>query len=124
MNEKRPLIVTFIADISFLGAVLSILIMLFPELFARFGFHVSPLPIFSESIMMVLLPVVLLIAALGFLKLKAWGYWLLVAYNVSYLAVSIIWGIQNEHLFSITTFFELLFIIPTKRYFDKKLSVI
>jgi DMSO/TMAO reductase YedYZ heme-binding membrane subunit len=121
MNKNRPFIITFIGDISFLGALLSIVISLFPSFSERFGISTIPLPLFSAGIMQVLLPLILLIASYGFLRLKRWGYWTMITYSTFFLLVYIIWCLQNKHLFLSTnfmlTFMELIFILPTKKYF-------
>ena len=126
MNEKRPLIITFIGDISILIALLSILTFIFPNYFEKLGFHINPLPVFSDGIMNILMPIVLLIASYGYLKLKRWGYWLLVIYNVFFLLVNITYWSQNKQMFIsmgfISTVLELIFIIPTRKYFIKNVT--
>ena len=105
MNKNRPFIITLIGDISFFGALLSIVISLFPDFFKfsnssqQSGFHVIPLPFFSHGITQILLPIILLIAAYGFLRLKRWGYWLMIIYTMFFLIVSIIWCQQDRQLF-------------------------
>ncbi|MCY6485445.1 hypothetical protein OW763_14015 [Clostridium aestuarii] len=125
MSKNRPFIITFIGDISFLSALLSILLsiasLLSPGFLERHNFSTIPLPIFSHHIMQILLYIILLIASYGFLKLKIWGYWLMITYNTFFLLVNIIWGLQNKQPFISTnvmmTFIELIFILPTKKYF-------
>ncbi|MGH4121415.1 MAG: hypothetical protein ACREV6_00455 [Clostridium sp.] len=127
MNKNRPFIITLIGDISFLGALLSIVISLFPSFSERFGISIIPLPLFSAGIMQVLLPIILLIASYGFLRLKRWGYWLMIIYSIFYLVVYIIWCQQNKQLFLsqnvIMTFIELVFILSTRKYFSKKIFI-
>jgi hypothetical protein len=127
MNKNRPFIITLIGYISFLGALLSIVISLFPSFSERFGISIIPLPLFSAGIMQVLLPLILLIASYGFLKLKRWGYWLMIIYSMFYLVVYIIWCQQNNQLFPsqnlVMTFIELVFILPTRKYFGKKIFI-
>ncbi|KAJ49223.1 hypothetical protein BD780_000890 [Clostridium tetanomorphum] len=127
MNKNRPFIITFIGDVSFLGALLSILIALLPSFAERLEVSVIPVPFFSEGITQVLLPIILLIASYGFLKLKRWGYWLMTTYTIFFLLVNIIWYLQNKHSFHspnfILKFIELIFILPTKKYFyEEKIS--
>jgi len=121
MNEKRPLIITFIGDISFLIALLSIIIAVLQNFSVKFGFHIVPFPIFSEGIMKILLPITFLIASIGFLRLKRWGYWLMIIYNTFFLLVIIFWWLQNEQIFIsmsfVSTVIALIFIIPTRKYF-------
>ena len=126
MNEKRPYIVTFIGDIFLLSAILSLIIVIFPDFIAKLGFHMMPIPIFSVRIMSILLPTIALIASCGYLRLKKWGYWLIVIYCVFFLVVNIIWCLISKQLYLSLNFIfiliELIFIIPTKNYFDKKIS--
>ncbi|WMJ81532.1 hypothetical protein RBU49_04590 [Clostridium sp. MB40-C1] len=123
MNKKRSLIITFIGDINFLIALLSIA-SLFPGFLERFGFSIIQLPVFSHIIMRAIMSIILLIASYGFLKLKTWGYWLMVTYNMFFLVVFIISSPLNKYLIISTnvtmTFIELIFILPTKKYFYKK----
>lgn len=127
MNEKRPYIVTFIGDISLLAAVLSILVILFPDILGKYGFGMVPIPIFSEGVMSILLSIILLMASLGFLRMKKWGYWLIVIYYTFFLVVNIIWFLQNKQPNLSTNFvfmaIELIFIIPTRNYFYKKICL-
>lgn len=127
MNKKRPLLITFIGDISFLLSLLSIIVGLFPHFLTQIGFYIIPLPAFPGSIIMILLPIILLIASVGFLRLKRWGYWLMVIYNIFFLALNIILWQQNIQLFLpqnfLITIIELIFIIPTKKYFDKEIPI-
>jgi peptidoglycan/LPS O-acetylase OafA/YrhL len=120
MNEKRPLIITFIGYTYVLGALVSIL-SLFPKFLERFGVYVVQLPIPSESIM---IPIILLISY-GYLRLKRWGYWLMVIYNIFFLVVCIIIYQQSEQLFpfqkAMVTFIALVFILSTKKYFGKNI---
>ncbi|MFD3157349.1 hypothetical protein ACFIJ5_10880 [Haloimpatiens sp. FM7330] len=131
MNEKKPLIILFIGGINVLIALISILLSiassLFPGFLEHLGFSIIPLPIFSHYIMQILLYIILLIASYGFLKLRKWGYWSMITYSTFFLIVYIIWGLQNKHLFLSTnfmlTFIELIFILPTKKYFyEEKFS--
>lgn len=119
MSEKRPFIVTFIGDINVLFASLSIA-SLFPGFIESFGFSTIPSPFFSNTIIPILLSIILLIVAYGFLKLKRWGYWLMITYNIFFLAVYI-WSIKNKQTYISTnimmTVIELIFVLPTKKYF-------
>jgi hypothetical protein len=126
MNEKRPIIITVIGDISILGAVLSILLVAFPNFLARYGFETLPVPFFSENIFRILLPIIYLIAAVGFLRLKSWGYWLMVSYSIFFLILFIIYCQLNKQLPTqnfMTTVIGLVFIVPTRKYFTKKVSI-
>ena len=126
MNEKRPFIITFIGDLYFLGGLLSILALLFPNFLKPFGFYDMLSSTFLIYIMKMLLPIIVLIMSYGYLKLKWWGYWLMVIYNMVFLIIGIISLVQpNQLLFPqniLSTFIELIFILPTKKYFDKKFT--
>jgi hypothetical protein len=121
MTKSRPLIITFLGDLSVLSALLSII----PIFTKKYGYFTSPLPYFPEIISIVL-SILLLIASIGFLRLKKWGYWLLVSYNAFFFIIYIIWSIQNEKatLFTylMTKVISLIFIIPTINYFYKNTS--
>jgi hypothetical protein len=98
--------------------------VLFPDFLKQFGFYTIPVPVFSEGILKEIMPFIFLIAALGFIWLKRWGYWLLLIYNVFFMVACIALIPQNRQAPNIImTFIELLFIIPTKRYFDNERSV-
>lgn len=129
MSEKKPGIIILIGYLGFLGAFLSI-VSLFEKFLERFGFHftVITLPIFSNDIVQVLLTIILLITSYGYLKLKIWGYWLMVINSIFFLVVNIILFQQSDQLFLyqnlITTVIELVFIVPTRKYFVKKEKLI
>lgn len=129
MNIKRPFIITFIGDMCILGAIF-FLLSLFPKFAERFGvyFHSLPnylkIPGLSENIMRVLIAIILLIISYGFLKLKKWGYWLMVSINLFSLVSWFISYYENKPYFvsrnPISTIIALIFIVPTIKYFDKK----
>lgn len=130
MTKNRPFIITFLGDLS----VLSALLFVIPIFTKHYGYFMSPLPYFSKITSIVLpisLSILVLIASIGFLRLKKWGYWLLVSYNAFFLIMYIIWSIQvwnisiqNEmvalYTCIITRVILLIFIVPTKNYFYKK----
>jgi len=61
----------------------------------RFG-----LPNVQEGIMKVLVSIIFLIMAYGYLKLEKWGYWLMITYTTYFLVVSITLSQQyNQQLF-------------------------
>ena len=120
MSEERPFIVTFIGDCAFLGALLSI-ISLFPNFSERFGIEFRILPVIPDGILRALIPIALLIISYGYLKLKRWGYWLMVAINIFFLVAFVIFSLQNEQQFFyqsiILEIISLIFILPTGKYF-------
>ena len=123
MNENRPFIVTFIGDLYFLGGLLSIVAILFPNLVKRFGFYVIPCPTFLIAVAKILLPLIVLLISYGYLKLKGWGYFLMLIYNMSFLIAGVISLAQHKPLFFsqniIATLIQLIFILPTRKYFVK-----
>jgi hypothetical protein len=129
MSKNRPFIITFIGDGCILSACLLIL-SLFPRLTEGIGVYFSPLPDYlwipflSEGLMKVLISITLLTIAYGFLRLKIWGYWLMVSTNVYFLAAGIITYLQDKQQSSyrnpIALIIGLVFIVPTIKYFGKK----
>lgn len=128
MRENRPLIITFIGDGCVFSAFLLIL-SLFPNITERIGIYSPPLPTFlkipflSEVIMEVIISLILLIISYGYLRLKRWGYWLMVSFNVYFLVGCIISfqqsGQQSFYQNPIAIIIGLIFILPTIKYFDK-----
>ncbi len=95
MNEKRPIIITVIADLTILAAMFAIGATIFPGYFKSLGFELSPLPIYSSNVMRILLCFVNITAAVGLLLLKKWGYRLTIIYSVFFMAVDIVWCLQR-----------------------------
>lgn len=81
-GKKRPTLVSFIADLNFLNAFL-LIVSLFPipNFAERFGIYFSQPPTFSEGVIRLLVAIMLLIIFYGLLRLKRWGFWLMIAYN-------------------------------------------
>ena len=118
MKKNRPLIISFIGYLSVLGALISFI----PIFSKNYGYFTSPLPYFPEIISMAL-SVLLLIASIGFLRLKMWGYWLLVFYNSFFIIIYIIWSIQERQTalfyYFMAKFVPLVFIVPLFCYLKK-----
>ncbi len=95
MNEKRPIIITVIADLTILAAMFAIGATIFPGYFKRLGFELNPLPIYSSNVIRILLCFVNITAAVGLLLLKKWGYRLMIIYNVFFMAVDVVWCLQR-----------------------------
>ncbi|SCW87665.1 hypothetical protein SAMN04487970_10992 [Paenibacillus tianmuensis] len=90
MNRKRPLGVALIGSFYIFGSVvlwLSLFLIDFSSekygIAARFG-----LPNVPEHLARILVGVVSLVMAYGYLRLKRWGYWLMVSYSIYFLTVS------------------------------------
>lgn len=128
MSEKRPFIITFIGDVSIFSAFLVIL-SLFPKFLGRFGIYFQALDYYwnvsdlTKNVMTVLIATILFTVAYGYLRLKRWGYWLMICINLlPLLGWLISWG-QNKHsvfLNPIMTFITLAFVLPTAKYFVTK----
>lgn len=127
MSKNRAYIVTFIGDVHILGAFL-VLVSLLP-----FGGHlgiqvITPnylkLPGIPEEIIRGLLAVFLFVVALGYLRLKRWGYWLMVGMNLFSLIQWIISFVQKKHQFYPLGLYQILigiiFVVPTIKYFYKR----
>lgn len=124
VSSERPMIVTFIGDMNILGAVL-LIITLFPNFMNKLGIYFEVYPIYSNVIIRVLISMILLIVSLGFLRLKLWSYYLMVINNILSLAICIFLYQKGQHMYSasfIPTFFSLIFILPTRKYFVKKVD--
>lgn len=122
VSSERPMIVTFIGDMNILGAVF-LIISLFPSFMNKLEIYFEVYPIYSDRIVRILFSIVLLVISYGYLKLKAWGYRLMVISNILSLAVAIFLYQKGQHMYSaglIPTFFSLIFILPTREYFMKK----
>jgi len=122
MKEKRPMVVSFISDLNFLNVFL-LIILLFPKFTKRFGV-ITPTPTFFSVAIKVLLILILLTISYGLLRLKKWGYWLMITYNMFFLVVSIIFLLKlTEQSFYHPGFIEsilgLIITFPAKRYFIK-----
>ena len=120
MNNKRPFMVTFIGDISILGVVF-LIATLFPSFLERFGIDFGRSPVYSLSIVRGIIAAVSLIAAVGFLKMKRWAYWLLIANSVIFVVFDVVLSIksgqQPSYVNVLYSIVWLLFIIRTRQYF-------
>ena len=127
MREKRPMLITFIGDLNFLNAFLMI-VSLFPKFTERFGIYSIPTPTFSDSIIRVLMVIILLILSYGFLRLKRWGFWLMITYDIFFLVLPIIFLLkQNGQSYYaqglIPSALGLIITLPAKQYFAKKIEL-
>ena len=125
-KEKRPALVSFIADLNFLNVFL-LIVSLFPipNFAERFGIYFNPAPTFSEGVIRLLVAIILLIIAYGLLRLKSWGFWLMIAYNCFFLVISMIFLLKltNQSFYNpgyIASIIGLTLTLPAKRYFVKQ----
>jgi len=130
MKVNRPVLVTFILDLNFLNVFL--LIESFfskPRFFEQFGFYFYPTPSFSEGIIKILMVISLLTISYGLFKLKKWGYFLMITYNLLFLVLSMFFMLkqlgQLYHMPGfITSILGLMITFPSKRYFIKEKDII
>ena len=126
MKVKRPGLVTFIVDLNFLNVFL-LIVSFFPKpkFTEKFGFYFYLTPSFSEGVIIILMIISLLIISYGLLKLKKWGYLLMIGYNLFFLILSMIFMLnQLGQLYNmlgfITSILGLMITFPSKRYFIKE----
>jgi len=123
MDETRPLGITLIGGFYVFGALV-LIITLFTNATDKFGIAFRfGLPNIPEDIMRVIVSIVFLVMAFGYLNLKKWAFWLMVTYTVYFLAVSIILSQQyNEQLFygnAIWSSIVLIYTLRKRKYFYK-----
>lgn len=127
---KKPLGVTLISYFYIFGAGVLIITALFydpnanPIGFAeRFG-----LPYVPERLIRVAVGLISLILAIGYLRLKKWGFWMMIAYAVLFAGVS--FGLSLSHhqqpfignmLWSILVLFYTIYV--KKAFFPNKSSI-
>ncbi|CAH2213894.1 hypothetical protein [Tepidibacter aestuarii] len=124
MVEKRPLGITLIGYFYIFGAVV-IAITLFTNAKDQFGIAVRfGVPNFPENIMRVLVSMISLIMAYGYLKLEKWGYWLMLIYTIYFLTVSItLYQQYNQQPFYGNIIWSIIVLIYTllkRKYFNKR----
>jgi predicted membrane channel-forming protein YqfA (hemolysin III family) len=122
MKESRPVLVTYISDLNFLNVFL-LIISLFPKLLNRFGI-ITPEPTLSNIAYRIVIIVILLSISYGLLKLRSWGYWLMVAYNMFFLLGSLFFIFRfpeytNYFPNFIVSILGLSLTFSAKRYFVK-----
>jgi len=127
MSQKRPYIITLLGDYNSLGAILLIL-SFFPFMKLLGIYVIIPgylnIPYIPAEITKVLLAIIIIIISYGYLKLKKWGYWLIIGENLLHIVGWFITyqNIKQPYFVSspITSFIELIFIVPTIKYFYNK----
>ncbi len=124
MVEKKPLGITLIGYFYIFGAVV-IAITLFTNAKDQFGIAVRfGVPNFPENIMRVLVSMISLIMAYGYLKLEKWGYWFMLIYTIYFLIVSItLYQQYNQQPFYGNIIWSIIVLIYTllkRKYFNKR----
>jgi len=127
MRVERPALVTFIGYLNFLYAFLVIASFFpTPKFIEESLISFIPMNNFLDGITRILMIISLLIIAYGFLSLERWGYWAMIAYNLFFLVVSMIFLLtKNSQLGNIGNSFivsllGLIITFPSKRYFIKE----
>jgi 4-hydroxybenzoate polyprenyltransferase len=127
---KRPLGVSFISYFYIFGAVVLIITAIFfnPDanefgIADRFG-----LPNFPEQPFRIILAVVSLIIIYGYMRLKRWGFWLMVLYSFGFGLISyILLFSYNQQLFTRNFIWSVIVLIYTfyvrKSFFHVEKSV-
>lgn len=122
MSEKRSFAVTLIGDINILYAALWIIATCL-NMANKSGAIEAPLLDYVGNGLGLVLSAAFLTAAIGYLGLKRWGYWLLLVFNICLLAMAIISFRQGQQQSSyigiVWGVASLSFIVPTRVYFDK-----
>lgn len=127
MKAKRPMLVTIIVDLNLLSVFIMI-VSLFPtpKFIQQFGICFTPINSFLEGIIRILTVIVLLLISYGFFKLKRWAYDTMVAFNLFFLVISIIFILTKSNYLTnvgnnfIQSLLGLMIIFPAKRYFIKE----
>ncbi|WP_252231365.1 hypothetical protein [Clostridium sp. ZBS15] len=126
MKLKRPILLTFIADLNLLGAFL-IIISLFPlpKFIEQFGVFVIPISDLLDVTIRMLSILTMLIISYGYFRIKKWGYGLMITYNLFFLVLSmifIVFEIKNSYNTQgiIQSLIGLIITFPSKRYFIKE----
>ncbi|MDI3310563.1 MAG: hypothetical protein QJR05_03950 [Thermoanaerobacterium sp.] len=124
MGEKRLFGITLIGYFYIFGAIV-LLVTLFTNSADEFGIAVRVgLPNIPENIVKILLVVISLVIAYGYLKLEKWGYWFMTTYSIYFLIVSLILSLQYKQqpfygnvIWSIIV---LMYTLRKRKYFDSK----
>mgnify|MGYP000532946197 CR=1 FL=1 len=122
MGERRPYVVTFIGDMNILSALVWLIVTIL-YLLEIPGVIIKSSYGFLSGATQLFLSIALLVISFGYLRLKRWGYWLLLTINICFLIVTIISLLQGKqqslNLGIINAVISLLFIMPTRKYFSK-----
>ncbi|WPC39893.1 hypothetical protein [Clostridium sp. JS66] len=115
MDKSRPLGTTLIGYCCILNAIVTIL-MPFTAVMELFGLQSVP-----ENVVKILVSITIFIIAYGYLSLKEWSYWPMVAYNVYFLVVNILAYQQyQKQQFCVSIILSIIavsYILMKKRYF-------
>jgi len=105
--------------------IISSILSFFPSFAEGFGISFISNQTFFDYVIKVFVIIILFIISYGFSKLKRWGYYLMLTYNLFFLALGIILVIvRNNYSFYtpgyIPSLLGFLLTLRAKRYFPKK----
>lgn len=123
MKQERPLLVTYITDLNIINIVL-LIVSLFPKLTKKVGI-ITVSPTVSNVIPRVVIILILLVATYGLLRLKKWGYWLMLAFNTISLIISLVSLMKGNYnvLNIIIPILGISLTLSAKQYFIKEGNV-
>ncbi|WPC41176.1 hypothetical protein [Clostridium sp. JS66] len=121
MDKSRPLGMTIIGYCCIFNAIVRML-MPFNTVMELFGLQSVP-----ENVVKILVSITIFIIAYGYLSLKKWSYWLMIAYNVYFLTVNILAYQQyQKQQFCVSVIFSIIalsYILMKKRcFYNRSLS--
>jgi len=126
MRVKRPLLVTFIGDLNLIS-IFFIVASFFPthQFIEQYGFSFIPIPNLLDGVIRILSVISLLVISYGFFKLKKYGYYLMISYNLFFLALSMFCMVTRNQQLNLGSEFipsliALIITFPSKRYFIKE----
>lgn len=127
MKEKRPVLVTIVGDLNFLS-IFTIVMSFFPKLIKMVGIYTVPINTYKDILIRISLVIILIIITYGFLGLKKWGYWLMIAYDVFFIVLGLIFYLKKCGLSYYSTdpilgVIGLTFTMRASQYFNKKNEV-
>jgi hypothetical protein len=127
MVKKRPQGITLIGYFYIWGAIV-LLATLFTSGADEFGIAVRiGLPVIPENTAKILMAVISLLIAYGYLKLKKWGYWVMAIYSSYFIIVSLILSLQyKQQLFYgnvIWSIIVLIYTLKKRKYFYSMMVV-
>lgn len=122
MQAKRPVFLTFVGYFYIFGSFILLLSLGVDQevgLAVRFG-----IPNIPETLVRVFVAIISLVMAYGYLKLKAWGYWVAMIYSALFLVMSLsLLTIYNNQPFignAIWSAIVLVYTFMKRKYFISK----
>lgn len=128
MKLKRLILVTFIADMNLINTFFVISSFFpTPKCIEQFGFSSIPISNILDGVIRILSVISLLVISYGFFKLKKYGYYLMIYYNMFFLALSMYCMVTNDKQLNlgaefIPSLIALIITYPSKRYFIKEVE--